>query len=189
MADNRKKKDKWKKDPNSPDFQNIQPEQNKMDMDGRSQPQASAGFVYPSYTQAHPQQNAPYGQPYYGSPPNHLVSLSQLPPLPVSPQGQNVLSGDVVTKLFERLEMMDKTLGQLHSIQSALQNVTVQMNDVRTRLKTMGTKVGDLERSREFDSKTLEEIQGKQREIDNTLKKMQKLEEEPYWLAEPANAG
>lgn len=194
MAGNQKKKDKRKKDPNSPDFQNSQPEQKRttVDMNSRSQPQASGNFVYPSYTQAHSQQNMaygqPYGQPYYGSPPPPPVpvpmsQLSQLPPLPVSPpvsqgQSQNVFSGDVVAQLFGRLDMMDKKLGQLQSIQSTLQNVTVQVNDVSTRLKSVETKVGDLERSRTFDSKTLDDIKGRQRDMDKMLKTLQKSEEE-----------
>ena len=192
MAGNRRKKDKRKKDPNSPDFQNSQPEQKRTTMDmNRSQQQASGSFVYPTYTQAHPQQHMPYsqpyGQPYYGSPPPPPVpmSMSQLPPLPVSPpvsasqgQSQSVLSGDVLAQLFGRLDMMDKKLGQLHSIQSTLQNVTVQVNDVSTRLKSVETKVCDLERSRTFDSKTLDDIKGKQREMDKMLKTLQKSEEE-----------
>ena len=197
MAGNRKKKNKRKKDPNSPDFQNCQPEQKRttMDMNTRSHPQASASFVYPTYTQSTPQQNMPYsqsysqhyGQPYYGSPPPPPVplSLAQMTPLPVSPpvsasQGQSpsVLSGDVVAQLFGRLDMMDKKLGQLQSIQNTLQSVTVQVNDVSTRLKSVETKVGDLERSRTFDTETLNDIRGKQREMDKMLKTLQKSEEE-----------
>ena len=153
-------------------------------------------FTHHMYTQTHPHQNMPYsqayGQPYYGSPPPppvpmplSQVPISQLPPLPVSPpvsasqgQSQNVLSGDVVAQLFQRLDMMDQKLGQLQSIQSTLQNVTVQVNEVSTRLKTVESKVGDIERSREFDSKMLDDIKGRQREMDKSLKSLQKAEEE-----------
>ena len=122
MAGNRKKKEKRKKDPNSPDFQTNQPEQKRttMDINNRSppHPQASGSFTYSSYTQAPPQQNMPYSQPYgyySSSPPQPVpISMSQLTPLPVSPpvsfsQGQShvVLSGDVVVQLFQRLDMMD----------------------------------------------------------------------------------
>ena len=80
-----------------------------------------------------------------------------------------------MAQLFGRLDMMDKKLGQLNSIQSTLQNVTIQVNDVSTRLKSVETKVGDLERSRTFDSKTLDDIKGKQREMDKMLKNCKNL--------------
>ena len=54
----------------------------------------------------------------------------------------------------------------------------MQVNDVSTRLKTVETKVGDIERSRTFDSQMLDDIKSKQREMDKTLKSVQKSEEE-----------
>ena len=136
-----KKKGKRKKDPNSPDFQLAQPGQKRttMEMNGQNggqqkqqQTQASASYMYQTFTPQQPlQPNIHYGQPYYGSPPAPAISqmpqISQMPPIPISPSvsqpqnAQNTLTQDVITKLFERLDMMDKKLGQLESIQSSLQ--------------------------------------------------------------------
>ena len=78
----------------------------------QQQQQASATYVYP-YTQ----QPVPYGQPYYGSPTPPPVS--HIPPIPLSSQtpgvaggeqSQTQLSADVVSKLFQRLDIMDKKL-------------------------------------------------------------------------------
>ena len=139
-----KKKGKRKKDPNSPDFQLVQPGQKRttMEMNGQNggqqkqqQTQASASYMYQTFTPQQPlQPNIHYGQPYYGSPPAPAISqmpqISQMPPIPISPSVsqpknvQNTLTQDVITKLFERLDMMDKKLGQLESIQSSLHKVT-----------------------------------------------------------------
>ena len=121
MTGERKKKEKRKKAKNSPDINNEPQEFKRLNIDMSSkQPQASAKFMYPTY----PHPNVTYGQPYYGSPPPQPVppgagsSMSQVPqmqPLPVSPAGmqgqsQGTFSGDVVSKLFERLDLIDKKL-------------------------------------------------------------------------------
>ena len=193
-----KKKGKRKKDPNSPDFQLAQPGQKRttMEMNGQNggqqkqqQTQASASYMYQTFTPQQPlQPNIHYGQPYYGSPPAPAISqmpqISQMPPIPISPSvsqpqnAQNTLTQDVITKLFERLDMMDKKLGQLESIQSSLHKVTVQVNDMNTTVSSMELQLRELEQSREYDSKTLQEMQERQREIDSLLQKMQKAEVE-----------
>ena len=63
-----------------------------------------------SYTRLNNQQNVPYGQPYYGSPPPPPVP--QMPPIPVSPLSSQSLPHTQYAghcgKLFERLDVIDK---------------------------------------------------------------------------------
>ena len=73
---------------------------------------------------------------------------------------------------------MDKKLGQLESIQSSLHKVTVQVNDMNTTISSMELQLRELEQSREYDSKTLQEMRERQRDIDSLLQKMQKAEVE-----------
>ena len=193
MSGERKKKDKRKKGQNSPDTNIVPQEFKRFNIDMSSQqPQASANFMYQTYS--HP--NVPYGPPYYGSPPPPLVPppgsqvsphMQPLPVSPASPQvlAQSSLSGDVVTKLFERLDMMDKKLfavdqkvSQLETIQNSLTNVTVKVNTMSAKVTTMETQMSNLERSRQFDSKTLDEMKKKQSDLEKMIKKMEKSENE-----------
>ena len=52
------------------------------------------------------------------------------------------------------------------------------MTDMNTKVSSMELQLRELEQSREYDSKTLKEMQETQREIDSLLQKMQKAEVE-----------
>ena len=73
---------------------------------------------------------------------------------------------------------MDKKLGQLESIKSSLHKVTVKVIDMNTTISSMELQLREVEQSREYDSKTLQEMRDRQREIDSLLQKMQKAEVE-----------
>ena len=117
MPSDKKKKQKRKKDLLSPDSNSELPDLKRANAtmskkQPQQQQQASATYVYP-YTQ----QPVPYDQPYYGSPPPPPVP--HIPPIPLSSQtpgvaggeqSQTQLSADVVSKLFQRLDIMDKKL-------------------------------------------------------------------------------
>ena len=86
-----------------------------------------------------------------------------------------------MSKLFERLDMMDKKLcvvdkkvSQLESIQTSLTKVSILL---RTKVDIMETQLTNLERSREFDSQTLEVMKKKQNEMEKMIKKMKKKNE------------
>ena len=181
-------KNKRKKDPNSPDLDIEKPGQKRSTMESSQQqhPQAS-GLFFPY--------GAPmsYGQPYYGSPPPpsqqmaHMSSIAAAMPLPRSPEpglgsGQGSPKGsvspDILTKILERLDVMDSKLGQLSSIQSSLTKVTADVSTVSTKVVNMEKQLTDLEVSRNFDSQTLDKIQSKQKEIETSLKKMETIESE-----------
>lgn len=180
MGGKGKGKAKRKKDPNSPELESEKQGQKRVTMDSSQQPQAS-GLYFPY--------NMAFGQPYYGSPPPHPQSMSQMAsmasaiplpkppgPGPMSPSGP--LSHDILSKILERLDVMDTKLGQLSAIQSSLTKVTVEVSTVNTKVLSMEKQLSDLETSRNFDSKTLDSIRNKQKELDTMLKKMEKIEEE-----------
>ena len=185
MPSDKKKKQKRKKDLLSPDSNSELPDLKRANAtmskeQPQQQQQASATYVYP-YTQ----QPVPYGQPYYGSPPPPPVP--HIPPIPLSSQtpgvaggeqSQTQLSADVVSKLFQRLDIMDKKLSHLESIQSSLTKVTDQVNTMNTKVSNMEVQLKTLEHSREFDSQTLEEMKERQRHIDSMIKEMKKVEDE-----------
>ena len=112
---------------------------------------------------------------------SHMSSMASAIPLPKSPEPgspQGPVSHDILSKILERLDVMDNKLGQLNSIQTSLNKVTAEVSTMNTKVVSMEKQLGDLEASRNFDSKTLDSIQGKQKEIDKMLKTMEKMETE-----------
>ena len=179
-----KGKNKCKKDPNSQESDSEKQGQKRVTMDSSQQRPQASGLSFP-YGQ--PMQPMPFGQPYYGSPPlpsqpmSHYTSMASAIPLPKSPEPgspKGSMSHDILAKILERLDGMDTKLGQLNSIQSSLTKVTAEASTVSTKVLGMEKQLTDLEASRNFDTKTLDSIQGKQIEIDKMLKKMQNMEEE-----------
>ena len=80
-----------------------------------------------------------------------------------------------MVKLFERLDVMDKKLGQLESIQISLQNVTVKVSSMDTKVTNMESQLRDLERSREYDSKAIEVCKGDNAKLMLCYEKCKKL--------------
>ena len=112
----------------------------------------------------------PFGQPFYGSPPpyqhpiSHMSSMASAIPLPKFPEPgspQWPMPLDIPSKILERRDVMDNKLGQLNSIQSSSNKVTAEVSTMITQVVGMEKQLGDLEASRNFDSKTLGPIQGK----------------------------
>ena len=182
---------KRKKDPNSPDTDIEKPGQKRVTMDNsQQQPQASAGGLFFPYGQAMP--GMPFMHPYYGSPPpppstpqmsqSQYTTMASAIPLPKSPDElgspMGAMSQGILSKILARLDIMDTKLGQLDTIQSQLTKVTVDVSTMSTKVLGMEKQLTDLEASRNFDTQTLDSIQGKQNEIDKMLKKIQKVEEE-----------
>ena len=56
--------------------------------------------------------------------------------------------------------------------------VTADVSTMSSKILGMEKQLTDLETSRNFDTKTLDSMPGKQNDIDKMLKKMQKVEEE-----------
>ena len=77
----------------------------------------------------------------------------------------------VMSLILQRLDVMDKKLGQLDSIQSSINNVTVKVSDIEVKVKELEKEVSALEDSRNFDSESVERMNSKQKEVDSLLKK------------------
>ena len=101
--------------------------------------------------------------------------MMNMPSQPQSPGTQNSEQG-VMNLILQRLDHMDKKLGQLDTIQSSIANITVKVSDIETKVHTLETKVNTLETSRGFDSESVDALNKKQKEIDSLLTKMKKLE-------------
>lgn len=110
------------------------------------------------------------GQPMMAMPPSQ--------PYPQSPGTKDSGDQGVMGLILQRLDNMDKKLGQLESIQSSLTNITVKVNDMEAKVKNLESKVNIIESSRDFDTEAVENLNKKQREIDSLLDKMKKLEAE-----------
>ena len=85
---------------------------------------------------------------------------------------------DVLSRILQRQDTMDKKLGQLDSIQISVNKITDQVNTMSTKITGLETKMKAIEESRDFDSKSIDLLQAKQKEIDSIMQKMQKLEAE-----------
>ena len=80
--------------------------------------------------------------------------------------------------ILQKLESMDKKLGQLDNIQKAVSKITVQVSDIEKKVNVLETKVNEIESSRQFDSGTLDNINKKQKEVDSMISKLKKAEQE-----------
>ena len=174
--DKRNKKKKRKKSQNSPKNQSESPEQKRQPVIMfSSQQNGTNNGSQPSVVQpnaffqifSQPGTGMPFGQPYYSSSP---------PPSLGSPGQGQAPSPDILSKIFNRLDTMDKKLGQLDSIQVTVNKITDQVNTMNTNINCLETKMESIEDSRKFDSKSLDLLQAKQKQIDDIMQKMQKLE-------------
>jgi chromosome segregation ATPase len=93
---------------------------------------------------------------------------------PVSNRSQ--VNFDPFTLILQLLDSVDSRLSQLYTIQSTMKAMTGRLNAIDEKLKTLDTRVTEVESSRGFDSASMEEIQSKQREIDKLTERLQSLE-------------
>ena len=167
----REKKKKRKKSQNSPGNQSESNETLNMFSSQQSSQQNNNGPQPNGFFQTFSQPNIgmSYGQPFYSS----------SPPPPMGSPGQiQTPPQDVLSKILQRLDTMDKKLGQLDCIQSSVNKITDQVNTMSTKINGLETKMKTIEDSREFDSKSIDLLQAKQNQIDSIMLKMQKLETE-----------
>lgn len=111
--------------------------------------------------------------------PNMFSSGSPIVNMP-QPQSPGIQSGvsdqGIMGLILQRLDNMDKKLGQLDSIQSSISNITVKVSDIEVKVKNLESKVNAIENSRDFDTEAVEKINKKQKEIDELSSKLKKLE-------------
>ena len=171
FMDKQNKKKKRKKSQNSPKNQSESPEQKRQSVNMFSSQQNNNGLQPNSFFQtfSQPGMGMSFGQPFYSSSP---------PPTMGSPGQTQNPPQDVLSRILQRLDTMDKNLGQLDSIQISVNKITDQVNTMSTKITGLETKMKAIEESRDFDSKSIDLLQAKQKEIDSIMQKMQKLEAE-----------
>ena len=86
------------------------------------------------------------------------------------PQSQNTMNGGsyqgVMGLILQRLEIMDKKLGQLDAIHSTINTITVKVSDIEGKMKDLESKVNMIENSRDFDTESVNTLNKNQKEID-----------------------
>lgn len=169
---------KRKKDRNSPS-QSVEQENKRVLMasfnsysgsspiQGTSQPQSGQYIAPPTFNYT-PGMAGMFGA---GAP---MMAMHSQPPSP----GTQSIDNGVMNMILQRLDNMDKKLGQLNTIQSSIANITVKVDDIETKVNTLESKVNALESSRGFDSDTVDILDKKQKEIDSLIVKMKKMEAE-----------
>ena len=80
--------------------------------------------------------------------------------------------------ILQRLDNMDKKLGQLETIKNSISTLTVKVSDIEVKVKNLEQRVATLENSRDFDSESVQNLKSKQKEIDSLLLKMKNIETE-----------
>ncbi|MEW8544210.1 MAG: hypothetical protein AB2693_11810 [Candidatus Thiodiazotropha sp.] len=110
------------------------------------------------------------------------TNLTSVPVNQMTPMNQNAFQNqqnpDLMMQIIQRLDNMDRKLGQLDSIQSSVNMITTRMNSFDQKVNSLEAKMLDIEKSREFDSKSLDEIRKRQIEMDKNLAQIQKIQTE-----------
>ncbi|XP_052818029.1 uncharacterized protein LOC128244052 [Mya arenaria] len=73
---------------------------------------------------------------------------------------------------------MDSKLARLDSIQTSVNNINTRIQSMETKINALESNVCDIERSREFDSQTLSEINKQHKDLDSYIQKVKKFESE-----------
>lgn len=175
----KKSGNKRKKDKDSPTSQSVDQENKRLmanyngfcatsPVQGLSQPQPQSG-----------QFNSHIAPATFTYTPNMLNSGPPVMNMP-QPQSPNTMNGGsdqgVMGLILQRLEIMDKKLGQLDAIHSTISTITVKVNDIEGKMKDLESKVSMIENSRDFDTESVNTLNKKQKEIDSLLNKMKTLE-------------
>ena len=183
----RKKGSKRKKSANSPVNSNEQSKQKKMTTPSvcssppPSQQQCPQGSQF-SYLQML-QPNYNMNQQGYGmnngvSSGNGMMGLNNCmsPPLmPQNPaQGIPLGSPDVLNKIFTRLECIDSKLVRLDAIEKSVTDISTKVKSMDEKVMALENKIGNIEQSRDFDSRSVDEMRGRHNEIDKMLKEVRK---------------
>ena len=115
-------------------------------------------------------------------------AFNYVPQMPGSSSGymgqpsSNIISGqqspDYMGQIIQKLECMDKKLGQLDTIHSTVNTINTRMSSVEQKVTSLEAKVTEIEKSRIFDSKSLDDIKKRQNEIDKLLSQIQKAQKE-----------
>ena len=107
-------------------------------------------------------QGSQYCTPAYNTPPTYL----------------NLTGNDQFSTLLSRLDVIDSKLSQLDGIQKSVKSINSRLDKIDTKVTSLESKIIDVEKSREFDSSSIDEINHKQKEIETLLEKVNSLEQQ-----------
>ncbi|XP_060589191.1 uncharacterized protein LOC132744484 [Ruditapes philippinarum] len=83
---------------------------------------------------------------------------------------------DVMAMIIKRLDSMDNKLSRLDTIQCSVDSINMRIQTMELKVNELDDKVQALERSRDFDSQTLLEMNKHHKELDSFASKMSKIE-------------
>ena len=75
----------------------------------------------------------------------------------------------VMPRILQRMDVMDKTVGQLDLIQSSINNVTVKVSDIEVKVKKLVEKIGALVNSHDFGAESIECMNSNRKATDSSL--------------------
>jgi tetrahydromethanopterin S-methyltransferase subunit B len=127
---------------------------------------SGSNFVYP---QSMSMASSPY--PGWGSVTPGMTQGGQ-----VTHSSPGTVSNDIVQMLIKRLDSMDSKLARLDSIHSSVDSINLRIQKMETKINDLDSKVRDIERSREFDSQTLCDINKQQKDLDSYIQKLEAFE-------------
>ena len=79
---------------------------------------------------------------------------------------------------MNRFDEIEKKLSKLDNIDKSVQKINCRLDKINTKVQNLEKIVADVEKSRQFDSSNITDIQRKQGEIHDSLEKMKKIERE-----------
>jgi len=110
-------------------------------------------------------------------------SFTQFPTQSQVPLTSSVfVTSDQFSALIQRLDRIDNKLTQLDGIQSSVKAITVRLDQIDKRVNDIEVKFKDIERSREYDSKNIDEIKKKHSEFDALKANIRQIEEQQKTL-------
>ena len=152
---------------------------NKSNKQHSSQPSAQPSI---SYQQQHESSISPYGlvhnqsvpvwnynnnhqimaSPHFTNPQtfNHSTPVYNLPPQQ-TPSTSQFVGNEQFSAMMERFDKLENKLSQLDSIKTSVDKITVRLDKLDSRVISLETKLAEIENSREYDSRNIDEIRKK----------------------------
>ncbi|XP_052762065.1 uncharacterized protein LOC128204704 [Mya arenaria] len=182
-----RKRKKGKSSPGDANFQT--PVKRRESKPVQTMAEALAEAIAPSGENMQPMHYT--GQGMYQSSPNYVLHQSMpyngntvwspgpgnATPVSIGTSPQNV-NNDLWVKVMNKLNIMDKKLAQLDSIQSSVNNLTVRMDSIDHKISDIEGKIRDIKIRRVFDSKTVPDLAKQHQDLESLVKKLTKFEQE-----------
>jgi len=87
-----------------------------------------------------------------------------------TPAPPGIVNNDLKALLIKRLDSMDCKLAMLDSIQTTVNSLNCRLQTMEQTINDLQIKVRDLEKSREFDTQTMSDINNTHKYVENFMK-------------------